>query len=145
MTKSLHLSRHAFGQTRILLPGNAWVYACIMDVARRYPLFAKFVARAGVNVRPGSLRHEYMSPSIKAAIKAGDFADMPLVVALDFIAGNILTAVVRISEGELDDNYLTGLIAATFAWPWRFRKEGGLPHGHPSVSSCTWTRNALPA
>jgi AcrR family transcriptional regulator len=84
-----------------------------IGVARRFPLFAKFVARAGVNVRPGSLRHEYMSPSIKAAIKAGDFADMPLAVALDFIAGSILTAVVRISEGELDENYLTALVAVT--------------------------------
>jgi AcrR family transcriptional regulator len=84
-----------------------------IDVARRFPLFAKFVARAGVNVRPGSLRHEYMSPSIKAAIKAGDFADVPLAVALDFIAGSILTAVVRISEGELDENYLTASIAVT--------------------------------
>jgi hypothetical protein len=54
-----------------------------------------------------------MSPSIKAAIKAGDFADIPLAVALDFIAGSILTAVVRISEGELDENYLTALIAVT--------------------------------
>ena len=88
-------------------------FRLFVDVARRYPLFAKFVARAGVNVRPGSLRHEFMSPSIKAAIKAGDFADMPLVVALDFIAGNILTAVVSVSEGRLDDNYLAALIAAT--------------------------------
>jgi AcrR family transcriptional regulator len=88
-------------------------FRLFVDVARRFPLFAKFVARGGVNVRPGSLRHEFMSPSIKAAIKGGDFADMPLGVALDFIAGNILTAVVRVSEGELDDSYLTALIAAT--------------------------------
>ncbi len=84
-----------------------------IDVARRFPLFAKFVARAGVNVRPGSLRHEYMAPSIKAAMKAGDFADMPLAVAIDFIGGNILTAVVRVSEGGIDDDYLAAFIAAT--------------------------------
>ena len=45
--------------------------------------------------------------------QTGDFADMPLAVALDFIAGSILTAVVRISEGELDENYLTALVAVT--------------------------------
>jgi AcrR family transcriptional regulator len=88
-------------------------FRLFVDVARRFPLFAKFVARAGVNVRPGSLRYEYMSPSIKAAIKAGDFADIPLGAALDFIAGNILTAVLRVSEGGLDENYLTTLIALT--------------------------------
>jgi hypothetical protein len=54
-----------------------------------------------------------MSPSIRAAMKNGDFIEMPLPVALDFIAGNIFTAVVHVSEDELDDNYLNGLVVAT--------------------------------
>lgn len=88
-------------------------FRLFVEVALRFPLFAKFVARAGVNVRPGSLRHVYMSPSIRAAMKNGDFIEMPLPVALDFIAGNIFTAVVHVSEDELDDNYLNGLVVAT--------------------------------
>jgi len=38
---------------------------------------------------------------------------MPLPVALDFIAGNIFTAVVRVSEDELDDSYLNAMVVAT--------------------------------
>jgi hypothetical protein len=46
-------------------------------------------------------------------MKTGDFIEMPLSVSLDFIAGNIFTAVARVSEDELDDSYLDALVAAT--------------------------------
>jgi AcrR family transcriptional regulator len=82
-----------------------------MDGALRFPLFARFVARVGPEaIGTGSRIHEYIPVHLAAAIKAGEFADEPLSVALDTVVGLGLVAVARIADGRADDRYLTAML-----------------------------------
>ena len=84
-----------------------------LDVARRFPLFARFVARVGpLGLGSRNVLYTYVPPHIEAAMTAGEFFEMPMGVALDLIAGGTLMAVMRIAKGEADDAYIAAVLAA---------------------------------
>ena len=84
-----------------------------LDVARRFPLFARFVARVGPQAAgPESLVYAYLPVHIAEGIKLGEFVDAPVLISLDLIVGASLIAVARISTGEADQDYLRALMLA---------------------------------
>lgn len=86
-----------------------------LNVAAEYPLLARFVARAGLHVGgPNNLIYAYLPPHIEAAQAAGQFAAMAaldMVVALDLLAGAMLSGIFRISTGESPADYSEALVA----------------------------------
>ena len=83
------------------------------DAARRFPLFARFIARVGPQaVGPDNLVYKYIPIHIAEGIKAGEFVDAPVGVALDMIVGAGLVAVARISARRADDAYLGAMLLA---------------------------------
>ena len=83
------------------------------DAARRFPLFARFIARVGPQaVGPDNLVYKYIPIHIAEGIKAGEFVDAPVGVALDMIVGAGLVAVARISARQADDAYLGAMLLA---------------------------------
>ncbi len=84
-----------------------------MDTARRFPLFARFVARAGPQaIGPDNLIYKYIPIHIAEAIEAGEFVDAPVRVALDMVVGAGLIAVARISASRADEAYLGAMMSA---------------------------------
>ncbi len=84
-----------------------------MDTARRFPLFARFIARAGPQaIGPDNLIYKYIPIHIAEGIEAGEFVDAPVRVGLDMVVGAGLVAVARISAGRADDAYLGALMSA---------------------------------
>jgi AcrR family transcriptional regulator len=82
-----------------------------LDVARRFPLFARFLTRVGLSgLGPGNKLFAYVPVHIAAAMKAGQFRDIPMQVALDLIAGTMITAVARIARGDAGDRYLSEML-----------------------------------
>ena len=83
------------------------------DAARRFPLFARFIARVGPQaVGPDNLVYKYIPVHLAEGIEAGEFVDAPVGVALDMIVGAGLVAVARISAGRADDAYLRAMLLA---------------------------------
>ncbi|HKI13685.1 MAG TPA: TetR/AcrR family transcriptional regulator [Roseiarcus sp.] len=84
-----------------------------MDTARRYPLFARFIARVGPQaIGPDALVYKYIPIHIAEGIAAGEFVDANVGVALDMVVGAGLIAVARISAGRADDVYLSAMLLA---------------------------------
>ena len=84
-----------------------------LDAARRFPLFARFIARVGPQaVGPDNLVYKYIPVHIAEGIETGEFVDAPVGVALDMIVGAGLVAVARISAGRADDAYLRAMLLA---------------------------------
>lgn len=84
-----------------------------MDVARRFPLFAGFLARVGLHfVGPGNLLYAYLPVHLELGFANGEFRRAPMLAALDSIIGAGVLAVTRIARGEADDAYLGGLLLA---------------------------------
>ena len=84
-----------------------------LDVARRFPLFARFVARVGPQAAgPESLVYAYLPVHIAEGVKLGEFVDAPVLVSLDLIVGAIVIAVARISSGATDEDYVRALLLA---------------------------------
>ncbi len=84
-----------------------------MDTARRYPLFARFIARVGPQaIGPDALVYKYIPIHIAEGIAAGEFVDAPFGVALDMVVSAGLIAVARISAGRADDAYLSAMLLA---------------------------------
>jgi len=78
-----------------------------LEAARRFPLFARFIARVGPQaIGPDNLVYKYIPIHIAQGIKAGEFIDAPVGVAADIIVGAGLAAVTRISARRADDTYL---------------------------------------
>ncbi len=81
------------------------------DAARRFPLFARFIARVGPQaVGPDNLVYKYIPIHIAEGIKAGEFVEAPVGVALDMIVGAGLVAVTRISARQADETYLCAVL-----------------------------------
>jgi len=81
------------------------------DAARRFPLFARFIARVGPQaVGPDNLVYKYIPIHIAEGIQAGEFVEAPVGVALDMIVGAGLVAVTRISVRQADDTYLRAVL-----------------------------------
>lgn len=84
-----------------------------LQLAVDYPLLGRFVSRAGLNaLSPSNLVFEYLPPHIAAGVAAGRFADRGLEVALDLIAGTMLLALHRISQGATTPDYPAKIVAA---------------------------------
>ena len=84
-----------------------------LGAARRYSLFARFIARVGPQaISPDNLVYKYIPIHIAEGIKAGEFVDAPVGVALDMIVGAGLVAVARISARRADDAYLDAMLLA---------------------------------
>ncbi len=82
-----------------------------LDVARRFPLFARFVARVGPRAAgPQSLVYAYLPVHIAEGVKQGEFVDAPVLASLDVIVGAGLIAVARMSTGRADEDYLRAVL-----------------------------------
>ncbi len=84
-----------------------------MGAARRFPLFAKFITRAGPQaLGPDNLVYKYIPVHIAQGIEAGEFVDAPVRAALDMVVGAGLIALARISAGHADEAYLRAMLSA---------------------------------
>lgn len=73
-----------------------------LHAARTYPLLARFICAAGLHVAgPSSLIYVYLPVHIEQGLAEGRFRDVTVEVALDLIAGTVLTTIQRFTdEGE---------------------------------------------
>jgi AcrR family transcriptional regulator len=73
-----------------------------LHAARKYPLLARFICAAGLHAAgPSSLIYVYLPVHIEQGLAEGRFRDVTIEVALDVIAGTVLTTIQRfIDEGE---------------------------------------------
>ena len=83
-----------------------------LDMARDFPLFARFIVRTGIHLAsPNSLVHEYLPTHLEAGFAAGRFQRVPVEVALDLISGQALVAVARLAAGGADADYPAQVIS----------------------------------
>ena len=71
-------------------------------MARRFPLFARFVAGSACKLGPESLVYAYLPVHIARACGCGEFVDVPIVVSLEVIGGAGLIAIARMSTGQAE-------------------------------------------
>lgn len=73
-----------------------------LHAARSYPLLARFICAAGLHVAgPSSLTYVYLPVHIEQGLAEGHFRDVTVEVALDVIAGTVLTTIQRFTvEGQ---------------------------------------------
>ena len=84
-----------------------------MGAARRFPLFARFAARVGPQaIGPDNLVYAYIPLHIAEAIKAGEFVEASVPIALDMVVGAGLIVVARIATGKADDLYVKAMLLA---------------------------------
>jgi len=84
-----------------------------LAAARRFPLFARFVARIGpLAIGPGNRVNAYIPVHIAGAIARGEFAEAPVGVALDVVVGVGVMIVSRIASGEADAAYGDAMLLA---------------------------------
>ena len=84
-----------------------------LEVAQRLPLFARFITRVGPQaIGPDNLVYKYIPIHIEEGIRAGEFVDAPVGVALDMVVGAGLIAVARISADRTNDAYLRAMLLA---------------------------------
>ena len=84
-----------------------------LDVAQRFPLFARFITRVGPQaIGPDNLVYKYIPIHIEEGLRAGEFVDAPVGVALDMVVGAGLIAVTRISADRTNDAYLRAMLLA---------------------------------
>lgn len=71
-----------------------------------FPLFGRFVARAGLHLAsPNNLMYRYLPPDLELGFSSGRFERMPHEVALDLICGQSLVAVARLTAGTAPADY----------------------------------------
>lgn len=84
-----------------------------LEVARQFPLFARFLSRAGSQfLSPSNLLYSYLPMHLEEGMKANEFAKGSVPAAVDVIVGSGILAVARISEGKVDADYLESLLTA---------------------------------
>ena len=84
-----------------------------MDAARRFPLFARFVARIGPQaVGPENLVNAYIPVHIAEAVERGEFVDAPVRIVLDIVVAVGVMIVARIAAGDADDAYVNAMLLA---------------------------------
>ena len=82
-----------------------------MDAARRFPLFARFVARIGPQaIGPENLVNAYIPVHIAEAVERGEFVDAPVRIALDIMVAVGVMIVARIALGGTDDAYVNAML-----------------------------------
>lgn len=81
--------------------------------ARRYPLLARFLSRAGFDVNsPRNRFYAYLPRHVQEGMQSGQFCAMQAEVALDLIAGTCLLALFRLSAGTSATDYPEQVVAA---------------------------------
>ncbi len=84
-----------------------------MGAARRFPLFARFVARIGSQaVGPENLVNAYIPIHIAEAVERGEFVDAPVRIVLDIVVAVGVMIVARIAAGDSDDAYVNAMLLA---------------------------------
>jgi AcrR family transcriptional regulator len=84
-----------------------------LHTARKYPLLAGFVSRAGFDVNSPSNRfNDYLPRHITEGIELGKFRPMQLEAALDIVAGAGLVALFRLTAPETKPDYPEQIVAA---------------------------------
>ena len=84
-----------------------------LQMACECPVFAKFVARAGIGVAgPPSLIHQYLPGHIFSGAQTARFAESTTQVGMDLITGTTLAAVARIAAGPVSPGYPEQVAAA---------------------------------
>jgi AcrR family transcriptional regulator len=84
-----------------------------LQTARECPVFARFVARAGLGVvGPLSLIHRYLPGHISSGAQTARFAELNTHVGMDLITGTTLAAVARIAAGPVAPGYTEQVAAA---------------------------------
>lgn len=84
-----------------------------LHTARDYPVFARFVAAAGLHAAgPTSRIHDFLPPDLAEGDRTGRFAEMPAAAALDLIAGATLAAVGRLAAGDAPPDHPEAVAAA---------------------------------
>ena len=84
-----------------------------MDAARRFPLFARFVARIGPQaVGPENLVNAYIPIHIAEAVERGEFVDAPVRIVLDIVVAVGVMVVARIAAGAAADAYVNAMLLA---------------------------------
>jgi len=84
-----------------------------LHTARKYPLLARFVSRAGFDVNSPSNRfYDFLPRHFNEGVASGQFRSMRLEAALDLVAGAALVAQFRLSAGEMQPDYPEQIVAA---------------------------------
>ena len=84
-----------------------------LQTASDCPVFAKFVARAGLRVAgQPSLIHQYLPAHIFSGTQTARFVEPTTHVAMDLITGTTLAAVVRIAAGPVQPGFMEQVAAA---------------------------------
>jgi AcrR family transcriptional regulator len=86
---------------------------CYLHLARSHRLLARFLAGAGLRlVAQQSATFRYLPADLEEGQKRGDFADVPLDVVLDLIAGAGLVSIDRMARGRTSKDYPEKIVAA---------------------------------
>jgi AcrR family transcriptional regulator len=84
-----------------------------LRAARQFPLFARFVASLGLAaVGPDNLVYRYLPAHLEEGMATGEFARIPVRVAVDVVLGSVVSAVKRIAANEADDDHLRAAAVA---------------------------------
>lgn len=84
-----------------------------LHAARKYPLLARFVSRAGFDVNSPSNRfNDFLPHHITEGMELGKFRIMQLEAALDIVAGIGQAALFRLSTRETQPGYPEQIVAA---------------------------------
>jgi len=85
---------------------------CYLHLARSHRLLARFLAAAGLRlVATQSATFRYLPADLEEGQKRGDFADVPLDVVLDLIAGAGLVCIDRMARRRTPKDYPEKIVA----------------------------------
>ena len=77
-----------------------------LNTASEYPVFAKLIVKAGLDVAgPRSLVGEYLPAHIAYGLRSGRFGDEAAIGGTDLVSGTTFAAVTRIASGAVPDGY----------------------------------------
>jgi AcrR family transcriptional regulator len=86
---------------------------CYLHLARSHRLLARFLAGAGLRLMATqSATFRYLPADLEEGQKRGDFADVPLDIVLDLIAGAGLVAIDKMARGRTPKDYPEKIVSA---------------------------------
>ena len=86
---------------------------CYLHLARNHRLLARFLAAAGLRLRlDDNAIFRYLPDDLREGQRQGVFADVPLDVIMDVVAGSALVALDRLARGRTPKDYPEKIVAA---------------------------------